>query len=91
MSTTTQSKHTPISVSFGGKYAYTELYDSGDEVIAQVFCDDFARFAVRACNSHDDLLAALERLVRDQERPGFSMDREALPVARAAIAKARGS
>lgn len=56
-----------------------------------------ADFIVRACNAHDDLLAALETLLADAEAhayarfgvdPGATDEPEANKIARAAIAKA---
>ena len=53
-----------------------------------------ARFIVRACNAHDDLLAALETMVsvfRPREEPGpdTHVETEAWAMAQAAITKAR--
>ena len=53
-----------------------------------------AAFIVRACNSHDDLVAALAGMMPENTGYGQSMDWEAyaaaVKVARAALAKAKG-
>ena len=56
--------------------------------------EDNAAFIVRACNSHDDLVAALAGMMPENTGYGQSMDWEAyaaaVKVARAALAKAKG-
>lgn len=51
-----------------------------------------AAFIVRACNAHDDLLAALKRIVTAYDLPGHWQDEvaQAMGQARAAIARAEG-
>jgi hypothetical protein len=50
-----------------------------------------AQFIIRACNAHDDLLAALRELTIAAEASGWDVDADNAPIlnaARAAIAKA---
>jgi hypothetical protein len=49
-----------------------------------------AEFIVRACNAHDELLAACEALISQYDAPGGPALTEQVEAVRAAIAKARG-
>lgn len=106
-----KAKHapTPWRVNADGNVAVTD--DTGDDVEvaltnrhATIFdrerCDATAEFIARACNSHDELLSALERvaLTSKEDGPCFCVIRIAPGAAhhlscqnaRAAIAKAKG-
>jgi len=71
-----------------------EIHWSADgECVAEiVHGKDDAAFIVRACNAHDELVAALEALVRDYEEFDKypTSDEHPLYAARNALAKAKG-
>jgi hypothetical protein len=59
--------------------------------VAHICDEETTTEFVRRWNSYPDLLAACERMVRDQDRPVFSTDfRGAVDALRAAITKAKG-
>jgi hypothetical protein len=76
-----QSANGRFVASAGG---YTTNSDNGEHVLEN---ESNAEFIVRACNAHDDLLAALERYMSKGLRGITIADYD---IARAAIAKAKG-
>lgn len=94
--TTVTNKHTPVPwcVVPGTSAIHTEdgLYLGGAN-LRQGENEANAAFIVRACNSHYELLEALEALSEMlYAAPNWMLQRYRLPIskARAAIAKARG-
>ena len=89
------NKHTPTPWKVDGN---SDVF-SGDpskgtrKDIACIQSDNYAEdaeFIVRACNAHDDLLEALERIVNLPIGDQFMQRAKAFADARAVIAKARG-
>lgn len=88
----TQAKHTPGPYSYRPNgIGYFNIMADGMIVAASVALETDAAFIVRACNSHDELVEALESLVRQQEDvfKGGSVNADLKP-AYAALAKAEG-
>ena len=105
---TTQSQEpsaciSPLPWSLWGEPNPQQVITSKDGFVAQTLhANDYANaaFIVRACNAHDDLVAALERILRsfeaDAEQVPFvsiatcwATNSQAIAQARAALAKAR--
>lgn len=92
------SKHTPTPWRKAGQFATVQapgracICDCGSR--SDLTAQANAEFIARACNSHADLLAALEEIIWITEsQHGEDWDTalpDALNIARAAIAKARG-
>jgi hypothetical protein len=79
-------KHTPLPWRVVGR----EIW-AGDRMIARACNSLLDEFIVRACNAHDDLLAALEwALPRVDTQHLHRSALSAYQAARAAIAKAQG-
>ena len=101
-----KTKHTPLPWHFQDEYirADSENMDDSGNVVADVYCkpstthaeimEANAAFIVRACNSHDELVAALESMMPERIGYGQSMSIDmylnAVDKARAALAKAKG-
>lgn len=95
--------HTPTPWHTGGTFHYPNKPDtqnvwsaakhgdqSGHIVCEQAEIAD-AAFIVKACNAHDDLVAALMKIAGSDERPGhvaYIRKGEVARIARAALAKA---
>lgn len=73
-----RSNKTPISVFHDEGGEFPEYFDKKRK-------DANAEFIVRACNVHDDLVAALEGVIRIADRKTVEFD-----AAHAALAKAKG-
>ena len=87
----TKAKHTP------GPYRYDDtwgiIYGANDTEVAACHSNKAdAAFIVRACNAHDDLIAALSNAVRCAERDGMQGNPGSAPAwvrkARDTLAKA---
>ena len=84
------SKHTPLPWQADGEVVYTTVGE--DETVADCWEASDAEFIVRACNAHDELLAAckaMQIVLRSGPTTGKDLSYE-LGLARAAIAKAEG-
>lgn len=77
--------HTPITYDSGVK----GIFDTDDNQIAHVSCaDNMSEFIVRACNAHDELLAAA-KLAQKVIATGI-LEVGVIPSLISAIAKAEG-
>lgn len=98
----TQQKHTPTPYFTDGKRiwkdcgayksAIADVHQSGTPEDAKSIQESNAAFIVRACNAHDELVEALEKLMHhiDNDFEGSGVNDEIYHVALAALAKARG-
>ena len=96
------AKHTPLPYKISGRckeYCKSERcgyvwIDAGSFHQGTGFDEGTAEFIVRACNSHYELLEALEAMLGDNmptaSEPGHIDYGQACKMARAAIAKAKG-
>lgn len=90
-----KQSHTPLPWATIGKIIYGQTPEDGQ--IGGCHSEDDAAFITKACNSHYELLEALQvaqRAILDNARPFESRDRitlgQALSEIEYAIAKARG-
>ena len=99
---TTHSTHTPVPwISDGGirvqgnseghRHAIALICPPPPYLTSTMYAQANARFIVRACNAHDELLAACEATANLIEPIGRPDVQEAHDMARAAIAKAEGA
>jgi hypothetical protein len=80
-----EARHTPVAEAFVGRHGPALRWPAGQ--LSWMPDEPTAHLLAAA----PDLLAACERMVRDQDRPVFSTDfRGAVDALRAAIAKAKG-
>lgn len=99
------TKHTPTPLSLPifkedvydiHMYSHTVIYDDDKYEIARMNDPDFAAFIVRACNAHDDLIAALHAMMEyleELEESGYGRceDNKSYMISLAALAKAKGT
>lgn len=105
MHTNNSTQRTPTPWRLSEQYSLTVEYKIGDYVATMCGLRDKAEanaaFIVRACNAHDELVAALEGTIdcltvheldcaRDGLKNAERAARDALSAVRAAIAKAKG-
>ncbi len=86
-------EHTPWSCEALMGSGSQAVYDSGGYVLAANLSEVNARFIVRACNAHEDLLAACEAALAYVQDQYNGLDKEQWDTEvclRAVIAKAKG-
>lgn len=83
-------KHTatPYQVGNFREHKIFTCEENGPVEVATAKRKSDAAFIVRACNAHDDLVSALDKLVGDMDPEGVNPE---FNQARAALAKAQGS
>ncbi len=80
------SEHTPTPWAFETQTSFSHIvHGPGSESVCDVIDVRNAAFIVRACNNFDELVEALEGVIRVADRATVEFD-----AARAAVAKARG-
>jgi hypothetical protein len=94
--TETKAQHTPLPWTYEG---FTSIFAPSGLAVANTRADHFgadraqanAAFIVRACNSHYEMVEALETLLADIDDQGYGgVPSTNLPMAQAALAKAKG-